>query len=323
MQLSDYINDVQELIHDTSQSIWPQARVISRINQARLITSMDMKCVRQLVTGVQLMTGVETYDIGVVNTNPGTPGTYPFTSTLNYSGAVVGGNVTAAGSNYGVSNTTVPLTFSAPPSGGIQAQGYGNLDGGSLGFNGSLTSITMTTWGQGYSAPATCVVGGSGSGAAVQPVTMIGVLYPLSITYLFNSIRTTLRYIPFGLFQAYARILGVQFLSTPGVWTYVPQINLIYIQPMPNQNYFAEFDCVFQAQPLVNTTDFDSQITEPWDRAPQYMAAAQLLLKTRSYGEAGIMWDMYERMIPKIVTGMGDVRIPNVYNRNFQRMVAR
>jgi hypothetical protein len=322
VQLQDYINDVQELVHDTSQSIWPVARLIWRINQARLYTSLDMKCVRQLVTNVQLMTGVETYDIGIQNTNPGTPGTLPFNSTLQYSGTVSGCTVTAAGSNYGL-GTTVPITFSAPPSGGIQAQGYGNLDGGSLGNNGSLVSVTMTTWGQGYQYPATATVGGSGSGATVQPVTMIGVLYPISITYLFNEIRTTLRYIPFGLFQAYARILGVQFLSTPGVWTYVPEINLIYIQPQPNQNYISEWDCVFAAQPLVNTTDFDSQIVEPWQRAPQYMAAAQLLLKTRSYGEAGIMWDMYERTIPKIVTAMGDVRIPNVYNRNFQRLVAR
>jgi hypothetical protein len=322
VQLQDYINDVQELVHDTSQSIWPVSRIISRINQARLYTSMDMKCVRQLVTNVQLMTGVELYDIGIQNTNPGTPGTLPFNSTLQYRGTVSGCSVLTAGSNYGL-GATVPITFSAPPAGGTQAQGFGVLDGDTLGNGGSLTGVTMTTWGQGYQFPATATVSGGGSGATVQPVTMIGVLYPISITYLFNGIRTTLRYIPFTLFQAYARILGVQFLSTPGVWTYVPEINLIYIQPQPNQNYISEWDCVFQAQPLVNTTDYDSQIVGPWDRAPQYMAAAQLLLKTRSYGEAGFMWDMYERTIPKIVTAMGDVRIPNVYNRNFQRMVAR
>lgn len=317
MILQDYVNDVQELIHDVSQSIWPIARVISRINQARLYTSLDMKCVRQLVTGVQLMPSVELYDISIPqNVNPGTPGTYPFTATPNFTGAVVGANVTAPGSGYGT-GTSVPVTFASPPAGGIPAQGVGVLT------NGVLTSVTMTQWGQGYASTPAITVGGSGSGATAQAITMIGVLYPLSITYIFNGIRTTLRYIPFGLFQAYARILGVQFLSTPGVWTYVPEANLIYIQPMPNQVYLSEWDCVFMAQPLVNLTDFDSQVIDPYSRAAQYMATSQLLLKTRSFGESQEFWGLYERMIPKIVSGMGDVRIPNIYNRNFQRLVAR
>jgi len=316
VQLQDYVNDVQELIHDVSQSIWSLPRVVSRINQARLYTSMDMKCVRSLVTGVQLMPGVELYDIGIDNDELGTPGVIPFTSTVQSTGTVCGANVTAGGSGYPAG--TVPVTFAAPPAGGTQALGFGTAAGG------AVTSITMTQWGQNYATNQVAVtIGGGGTGATATAVVMLGVLYPLSITYIFNGIRTTLRYLPFGLFQAYARILGVQFLSTPGVWTYVPESNLIYVQPMPNITYLSEWDCVFMAQPLVNNSDFDSQVIDPWARAAQYMAASQLLLKTRSFGESQEYWGLYERMIPKIVTGMGDVRIPNVYNRNFQRLVAR
>lgn len=297
MQLQDYVNDVQELIHDAIGVSWPVARVISRINDARRVTSMDMKCVRSLVTGVQLLQNQEIY---------------------NLNGAVAGANVTSGGSNYGA-GLTVPVTFTSAPAGGVTALGFGNLSGG------VLTSITLTQWGQGYTAAPAVTVGGIGTGAGATAVTLINLLYPITITYIFNGIRTTLRYIEFPLFQAYARILGIQFASTPGAWTVMPQAQQIYIQPPPNQLYLSEWDCTFFTSPLVNLTDFDSQIQDPWTLAPQFAAAAFLLMKDQDAGRArvGFMQRQYDAMVPKIVTGIGDVRIPNIYNRNFQRMVAR
>lgn len=301
MQLQDYVNDVQELLHDATTASWPLNRVVSRINEARLYTALDMKCIRQLVTGIQLLPGQEIYQL---------------------QGAVVGANVTAGGSNYGT-GTTVPVTFSAPPPGGVQALGFGNLTGG------ALSSITMTQWGQGYTqtlaSGPTVTIGGTGTGAAAVPVNLINQIYPVSVTYFFNGIRTTLRYLPFGLFQSYARILGNLFLSTPGAWTYLQESQQIYIQPPPNQLYLAEWDMVFMPTPLMNLTDVDTQLLDPWDRAPQFAASALLFMKDQDAGRAraSFMAKQYEGMIPKIVTGVGGVRIPNIYNRNFQRMVAR
>lgn len=298
MQLQDYVNDVQELLHDAIGVSWPIPRVVSRVNEARLYTALDMKCVRQLVTGVQLLTGQEVYQLG---------------------GAVAGATVTSGGSNYG-GGTTVPVTFSAPPAGGTQALGFGNLT------LGVLTSITMTQWGQGYVTPPTVAIGGVGTGASATAVHLINMIYPISVTYFFNGIRTMLRYLVFTEFQAYARILGSLFVSTPGAWTYVEGFNpQVYIQPPPNQVYISEWDAVFMPKPLVNLTDVDTQIVDPWSRAPQFAAAALLFMKDQDAGRAraSFMAKQYEGIIPKIVTGVGGVRIPNIYNRNFQRRVAR
>jgi len=301
MQLQDYVNDVQELLHDQIGASWSLQRVVSRINDGRLITALDMKCVRALVSA-QLIQNQEIY-------------------TLN--GVVVGGIVTNGGSNYGTS-PTVPITFTggqSTPTGftATSAAAIGNLT------NGSLTSITMTNWGSQYTSAPTVSVGGIGSGAAVTPITIINQLYPISITYIFNNIRTTLRYLPFTLFQAYARILGQLFASTPGAWTFHPESQNIYIQPPPNMNYQSEWDLTFQTTPLVNLTDFETQIPLPFSKAPQFAAASWLFMKDQDAGRARAQFHMqeYMRLVPKIVVGMGDVKIPNVYNRNFQRMVAR
>jgi hypothetical protein len=311
MQLQDYVADVQELVHDAIGVSWPVSRVVSRINDARLMTSMDMKCVRQLVTGVQLIPGQEVYNVGPV---PGALGG----AGAGLSGAVVGANVTAAGSNFG-SGSTVQVTFAPPPMGGTQALGFGNLTGG------ALSSITMTQWGQGYTAVPAITIGGVGSGAAASPVTIFNLLYPLNITYIFNNIRTMLRYLPFSLFQAYARVLSTQFLSTPGVWSFIKEAGQVYIEPLPNQNYTSEWDCMFFSSPLVNLTDTDTQIVDPWSRAPQFAAASLLLMTDQDAGRAraAFMQRQYDRMVPKIVNGVGNIKVPNIYNRTFQRMVAR
>ncbi len=181
MQLQDYINDVLEIVHDSTNSSWPLSRVISRINDARIDAARDMWCVRQNVTGIQLLQGKEIY-------------------ALN--GAVTGATVTAGGSNYGA-GSTVAVTFAAPPPGGVQALGTGVL------VSGSLTSITMTQWGQGYAAIPAVTIGGTGSGAAATAVplfqanplsTIIG--NPLSIigiSYIWNQQRRSLSYLPFQL----------------------------------------------------------------------------------------------------------------------------
>lgn len=296
-QLQNYVNDVQELLHDSITVSWPLARVIDRINEARLYCSMDMKCVRSLVTGGQLVNAQEIY---------------------NTAGAVVGANINTAGSNYGL-GTTVPVTFSAAPAGGVTATAFGVLT------NGSLTGITMTNWGSGYITTPTVTIGGVGSGASANAVTLFNALYPISLTYIFNNIRTTLRYLPFSLFQAYARILGQSFASTPGVWTYHTEQQNIYVQPPPNQNYSVEMDWTFLTTDLVNLTDFELQLRDPYQRAVQFAAAAMLFMKDQDAGRSRSDFHSanYARLVPRIVTGVGGVRVPNIYNRNFQRMVAR
>jgi hypothetical protein len=293
--LQNYVDDVQELLHDQSASSWPLPRVIARINDARLDTARDMHCVRQIVTGLQLIQGQEIY---------------------NLNGAVGGANVTAGGSNYGA-GTTVPITFSAAPAGGVTALGIGNLTAG------ALSSITMTRWGYGYTAAPTITVGGVGSGAAAAAVTLLNPLCVISISVIWNVLqRYSLKYFAFGIFQAYFRSLGSTFQSEPGVFTHVQQTQQVYVQPPPNQAFLSDWDMIFMPQPLVNLTDVDTQVVDPWARAVQFRAA-ELLMYKHDFGRAMQFGGRYEERVPRIITTSGGIRIQNPYNRNFQRMVAR
>lgn len=306
MLLSDYIGDVQEIVHDSTASCWSLTRVISRINDARLDAARDMWCIRQNVTGVQLLPGVEIYGLN---------------------GAVVGATVTARGSNYGT-GTTVPVTFSAAPAGGVTATGFGNLVGG------SLTSITLTQWGQLYTGVPTITIGGIGSGAAAAAIplfqsnplsTTIGnplAIMPLSYTW--NGQRRTMSYLDFTLFQAYPRMWNViGFQGPPGVFTHHQQGQQLYIQTPPDQVYLAEFDTIFMPAPLVAASDVDTQVIPPWDRAVQWKAASLLLYKHQNFAQAQQLEAKYDAMVPRIITTSGGIRFPNPYHATLQRRVAR
>jgi hypothetical protein len=304
MFLQDYIDDVQEIVHDITGSSWPLSRVIARINSARRDVARDMHCIRQNVTGIQLLQGKEIY---------------------NLVGAVAGVNVVSGGSNYGT-GAVVPITISPPPPGGVQALAVGNLVGG------SLESVTMTQWGSGYNQPPTVTVGGIGSGAVCTPVvlfqsnplsTVIG--NPLAVTkigYLWNQQRRQLGYLSFNLFDAWARTWSTtSFQQPPSKFSHHQQQQLIYIQAPPDQVYQSEWDIVFQAAPLLSVTDLD-YITEPWNQAVQFGAAAYLQYKHQNLGKVAALSDKYTAFIPHIITTSGSVRIVNPYHPSFARRVS-
>ena len=313
MQLQDYVNDVQEILHDVTASSWPVSRVVSRINEARLDVARDMHCIRQNVVGVQLIPGTEIY---------------------NLKGAVAGATVLASGSNYGA-GPTVPVTFSPAPAGGVTALAFGNLVNGSLApTQNNVPAIQMTRWGVGYTSPPTITIGGVGSGAVATPVVLFQsnplssiIGNPLAITkisYLWNFQRRQMQYMNFTLFDAYPRMwASIAFNAPPGVWSHHQQQQLVYIQPPPDQLYAAEWDIVFMPSPLVAMTDLDTQIVDPWARALQFRAAENLLMKHRNWGEVNALGAKYDAFVPHIITTSGGIRIPNIYNRNFQRRVMR
>lgn len=305
MLLSDYINDVTEIIHDTTNSCWPLQRVISRINDARLDCARDTWCIRRNVVGVQLLPQTEIYSLN---------------------GAVAGAIVTAGGSNFGA-GLTVPVTFSAPGAGGVLATGIGNL------VNGSLSTISMTRWGAGYTGIPTITIGGVGSGAAATAVTLFqsnplsttigNPLAIMPVSYTWNNQRRSLSYLDFTLFQAYPRMWNViGFVGPPSIFTHHQQGGQLYIQTPPDQIYLAEFDTVFMPAPLVANSDSDTQILDPWARAVQFKAAAYLLYKHQNLGQVGQMEAKYDAFVPRILTTSAGIRIPNPYHRTFQRRVA-
>src|SRR5215471_4036174 len=296
LTLHEYVRQVQSLVHDSTESAWTRKEVITRINDARIDVSLDMQCVRKLVTGVQLMTGIDVY---------------------SFEGAICGATVTSQGQNY--SGPVATVVFGPPPPGGVQAQGFANVSGG------AVTEIVMTQWGQLYTQVPTLTIsdpGGTGSGATAVPITMFNAINVISISNLWNTMRYSLSYRSFSIFQAWARSLQAQgFQSYPGMFTIHVGDNLVFMQPTPNQQYFSEWDVVKSAEPLVGLTDIDREIKDPFCQAVQYKAAAYLLMKHQNFQQAEFYEQKYDQRVPRIISASGGVRIANPYNRSaFEKM---
>lgn len=292
--LQTYITQVQSLVHDTTFSAWTQQQLTDYINAAREDTALDMHCYRHNTVGVQLLTGQEIYSID---------------------GAVCGANVTAGGTGY-PANTTV--TFTAAPAGGVTATAIPVV------VNGVVTQIQMTQWGQGYTAPPTITItGAGGSGAAASPITFINTFQVIGISNVWNNQRYSLSFRGFTLFQAYFRFQPVAYVSRPGVWTIHPQDLNVYLQSPPDQLYFSEWDVLSTPTPLVNLTDLDTQIRPPWNKAVQFRAAALALMKKQNFGQADYYDRKYEQRMPRYIIGTAGIRLPNPYNRSFQRKISR
>lgn len=298
--LQNYLDQTQRLVHDVTNATFTQAELIDYINEAREDVAIDMHCVRTFFTGVQLIQGQEIYPIN---------------------GAVVGANVTSGGL-YAVVPTAV---FDAAPLGGVTAQGTVVTTGTAP--NLVVTGINMTQWGSGYLGQPNITFNTGGvvppAAATATSIFMNNVLSTVSITNIWNMQRYVLSFRGFTLFQAYMRAWTTMFQSRPGIWTVHPQMQQIYMRPMPDQLYFSEWDVITLPNPLVNTTDVDNQVILPWNKAVQFRAAEFALLKNQNFEQANHYGELYAARVPRIITGTGGYRIPNPYNRSFQRRVAR
>ena len=104
---SDYVRQVQRLLHDSNAQFWSVSELQDYINEARIRTVRDTGCYRVLQT-VFLSTGVEVY---------------PF-------GGVTGFNVTNQGSGY----ATPPAVTVAVPgvTGGVTATAQASISAGKV-----------------------------------------------------------------------------------------------------------------------------------------------------------------------------------------------
>jgi hypothetical protein len=292
--LQTYITQVQNLVHDATFSAWSQQQLTDYINAAREDTALDMHCYRHNTVGVQLLTGQEIYSID---------------------GAVCGATVTAGGANY---PTTTTVTFDPPPAGGVQALGVPAITAG------AITGINLTQWGKGYATvPNITITGTGGSGAAATAITFINTFQIIGISNTWNNQRYSLSFRGFTLFQAYFRFQPIAYVSRPGVWTIHPQDLNVYLQSPPDQLYLSEWDVLSTPTPLVNLTDLDTQIRPPWNKAVQFRAAALALMKKQNFAQADYYDRKYEQRVPRYIIGTAGIRLPNPYNRSFQRKIAR
>lgn len=299
MQLSDYILQVQELLHDLSSVDWTQSEFINAVNGARNRVALDTHCVRKLYS---TYTAPNVYGGSTIAQQE----TYPLT------GGVMGVLLTAVGSTY----TAPTVTIGAPAAGGTQATAVAVVTAG------VITQINMTNWGLGYVAtPTVTITDSTGSGASATAVAMINVFDIKAVSPIWGVQRWTASWAAFGPYQAFCRANTSQF-RYPGVWTSFWEMQQFYLYPVPDQPYGLDIEAVSTPNPLVNLTDVDVQIIAPVNDAVQFYAACLLVSKMQQPAMTDYWEKRYDRRLFQIIATKNSTRVSNMYN-NFRRRFAR
>jgi len=301
-QLQDYTTQVLRLVHDLQNVDFSQQEITDYINEARLRASLDLHCVRNFYTGLNIIPSQEQYPI---------------------TGGVGGCVMTNVGSGYPLSavGPAPSVTFSAPAYGGVTATGTAILDA----TLGCVDSIQMTNWGTGYTAAPTVTIAAPSSGttATATATCLQNVLDILSISLLWpgNTNRYTLGWLPFSPFQAYCRAQPTT-LRNPSVWTNYDVINTFFLYPIPDQAYIIEIDAVQSppTQTLVNLTDVDINVLPPNADCIQFYAAHLALMKLQNFEHADYLLKKYQARSQEIKLTRQDRRYYNVYKSWWRRL---
>jgi hypothetical protein len=296
MLLSDYINQVQQLVHDSAGIDYQTSELTLYINEARNRVAADFYCIRTYFTNCSTIVNQETYPL---------------------TGGIGGAKITAGGSY----SSPPTVTFSAPPAGGTTATGTAVLATG--GGSQPVVQIAMTSWGSGYVAAPT-VTFGSGAAAATA-VALLNVIDLCAISFLYppgtqGLSRQMLLWEPFTTFNAFYRPNTVNS-GSPAIWTSLVSQNQFYLCPaLPDQNYVLEIDAFVYPFPLVNTTDTDAQINTPFNELVQYQAAYKALLKAQNFDQADYYDGKYQKRALQLAGSVTPPRRQNIYQNRWRRI---
>lgn len=292
-QLSDFILQVRELVHDLASTDWTDSELTVKVNESRTRIALDRHCVRSLFLGLNLATQTEIYPIN---------------------GGVAGISLLTGGSGY----TSPAVAIGAPPAGGVQATAIATQ------ANGVVNSLVMTNWGSGYTAAPTATItdGGPGVGATASTTLLLNIVDIISCTVLYpgNQQALVTNWLPFTYFQAWIRMNRQQF-GYPNWWTTHTESNRLFFGRPPDQPYTLEIDAAILPTPLVNTTDVETQILPPFDDAVKWYAASLAMVKLQNFEQSEYFNKRYEARIQRIADTRMSRRIPNVYNNSIMRMI--
>lgn len=267
---SDYVLQVQRLLHDANAQFTSVAEVKDYVNEARIRLVRDTGSYRVLQT-LFLSTGVEVY---------------PF-------GGVTGFNVTNQGAGYGANST---VTLAAPGvTGGITATASPTITGG------KITSIQVVNPGTLYqSAPAVTItpVGGGAGAAASATIIHSATIDAVNATVWWGQTRRVLARYDWSTFNARARGY-VNYLGLPQVFA-VYSYNQLYIAKIPDQTYQFEVDSVQEPPPLIDDTTIEV-IPLVMQDPIQYFAAHLAKIKAQRWDEADKFYQRYNIEVLKAI----------------------
>lgn len=265
--LGDYLDELNDLLHDPQNQYWTQPQKIKYINSAIQQRDLDSGQNRQLFRFTTTI-GQDTYTFAELQQQNPAPPSGPTLAgpgvvfvhiTLNP--PIAAYQVTPVSASW---NTIVfpinlapdgfDLAFSAPapPTGGLvywQLAGFG---------------VTTT---------------------AAQVFDVIG------INLLYNNLRYVMGTMSFSELNATVRQYNPPLTWAPVRWArYGP--NTVIFGPAPSIAYVTEWDCSVYSSPLVNLTDFDL-LPYPYTKPVPYYAAYKAKLNERQYDEAESFKELY------------------------------
>ena len=282
--LSDYLTQVEYLLHDANNNFWTVDQLTGYINEARSQLVRDTGCLRTVQNTSTPIASSNPYLSTNTNTTPATPwvastavtaGQYVFSNIYIYQYQTSGTSGTAAPA-YPTGTNIFPPTTTFP--------------------DGTATLL--------YVQNAEIIP----FQALPQGINTVDIL---NINLYWGNSRIPMRYLPWSDFTSQLRYWQ-NYIGRPICFSVYGQ-QQIYIAPVPDQSYYIELDTVILPQPLTTLSQVDT-ILDPWSTAVQYYAAYKAKFYEQSYGEAEIFQQQYNKKVLNVLNSTYTRRIPNPYS---------
>jgi hypothetical protein len=275
--LNDYLTQVENLLHDSTNVFWTPQQLTTYINEARERTVRDTGCLRTIQT-----TSTPISPTGNVAAT-WTPNTVVTAGQVVFSNIFVyqytqGGTSGSSAPAYPTGNNIFPPTTPF-------ADGTAQLQ-----YISNAEQIAFA--------------------ALPQGITTYDVV---NINLYWGNSRIPMRYLPWTNFTAQLRYWQ-NYVGRPICFSVYGQ-QTIYIAPIPDQSYYIEIDTNIlpSALSLSAPTVVDS-IIDPYTTAVQYYAAYKAKFYEQSYGEAEIFKQEYNKHILNVLNSTFTRRIPDPYS---------
>ena len=282
--LSNYLTQVEYLLHDANNNFWTVDQLTGYINEARSQLVRDTGCLRTVQNTSTPIASSNPYLSTNTNTTPATPwvastavtaGQYVFSNIYIYQYQTSRTSGTAAPA-YPTGTNIFPPTTTFP--------------------DGTATLL--------YVQNAEIIP----FQALPQGINTVDIL---NINLYWGNSRIPMRYLPWSDFTSQLRYWQ-NYIGRPICFSVYGQ-QQIYIAPVPDQSYYIELDTVILPQPLTTLSQVDT-ILDPWSTAVQYYAAYKAKFYEQSYGEAEIFQQQYNKKVLNVLNSTYTRRIPNPYS---------
>jgi hypothetical protein len=284
--LNDYLTQVENLLHDSTNVFWTQNQLTTYINEARERTVRDTGCLRTIQN---TSTPISAFNYITQTYNNTTPATSWTPNTVVTAGQYVFSNIYIYQYTQG---GTSDFTAPAYPTGT-------NIFPPSTPFADGTAQLVYVQNAE--------IIPFSSLPQALYTYDVVG------INLYWGNSRIPMRYLPWSDFTAQLRYWQ-NYVGRPICFSIYGQ-NQFYIAPVPDQSYYIEVDTNILPQALSLTNpNVTDQIIDPYSTSVQYYAAYKAKFYEQSYGEAEIFKQQYDKHILNVLNTAYTRRIPNPYS---------